>query len=185
MGGEAMHKTDKEAKAQSTQLDFIQDLTSKGKRNSSQSQLQRTHDEPQEDELEHTSPLAGRISGTMEDLERLQSTEMTATDEVKECIKDSLECYQNCTETRRRCISLGGRHAEPKHINLLVDCAKICSINADFMLRESTYYPQTCGLAADICDECADDCERFEEPFMRECALVCRRCAESCREMAR
>lgn len=131
------------------------------------------------------SPLAGRMCGTMEELERIQSSEMMTVDELHEGIKDSLDCYQICTETILRCVTLGGKHAEPEHINLLLDCAKICSANADFMLRSSTYYPQICGICADICDECGDTCDRFEDVFMKECASVCRRCAEFCREMAR
>lgn len=173
-----MPKTTKqETNAGTTQLDFIENLTPKTKR--------RKRQETKENRRQkNPTPIAGHMSGTMEDLERLQSTEMTITNEVKECIHDSLECYQSCTETRRRCLKLGGKHAEPEHINLLVDCARICSINADFMLRDSTYYPQICALAADICDECADTCERFDDSFMQECAVTCRRCAESCREMA-
>ncbi len=131
------------------------------------------------------SPVAGRMSGTMEELERIQSSELMVSDEVRECLKDSLDCYQSCTETITRCLTMGGKHAEYEHLNLLMDCARICNTNADFILRNSTYYPQICGITADICDECADTCDRFEDDFMKECASVCRRCAESCREMAR
>jgi hypothetical protein len=130
-------------------------------------------------------PIAGRMSGTMEQLERVQGSEVMASDEVRECLKDCLDCYQTCNETITRCLTMGGKHAELEHLNLLIDCAKMCNTNADFMLRNSTYYPQTCGITADICDECADTCDRFDDDFMKECASVCRRCAESCREMAR
>ncbi len=135
--------------------------------------------------VETPSPIAGRISGSMEELERMQGSETITSDEVRECLKDSIDCYQTCTETVIRCLTMGGDHAEPEHIKLLIDCAKICNTNADFVMRNSTYYPQTCGLTADICDECGDICDRFEDDFMKECASVCRRCAESCREMAR
>jgi len=134
---------------------------------------------------EKQSPVVGRISGTMEELERIQSSEAMISEEVRECVKDSLDCYQTCSETIIRCLTMGGNHAEHEHLNLLLDCAKICNTNADFVLRNSTYYPQTCGITADICDECADTCDRFNDAFMKECASVCRRCAESCREMAR
>jgi hypothetical protein len=131
------------------------------------------------------SPLTERISGTIEELEHINSSETIVSEEVQQCLKDSLECYRSCTETTIRCLSMDGRHAEPEHINLLMDCARICSTNADFIMRNSTYYPQTCGICADICDECGDNCDRFDDDFMKECASVCRRCAESCREMAR
>ncbi len=134
---------------------------------------------------ENQSPIAGKISGSMEELERAQGSEVMTSDETRECLKDCLDCYQTCTETTISCLTMGGKHAELEHLNLLMDCARICNTNADFMLRNSPYYPQTCGLTADICDECADTCDRFEDDFMKECASVCRRCAESCREMAR
>jgi len=131
------------------------------------------------------SPLVDRMSRAIEELGHIQSSENMASDEVRECLKDCIECYQACTETTLRCLTVGGKRAESEHINLLLDCSRVCNTNADFMLRNSTYYPQTCGICADICDECADNCDRFEEDFMKECASVCRRCAESCREMAR
>lgn len=151
-----------------------------------------TEDEaqPQEEDdeelsMKNESPLAGRMTGSMEHLERIQSSEVLNTDEVRECLRDSLDCYQTCTETIARCLITGGKHAAYEHLNLLMDCAKICNTNADFIIRNSPYYPQTCGITADICDECADNCDRFDEDFMKECSAVCRRCAESCREMAR
>jgi hypothetical protein len=131
------------------------------------------------------SPIAGRISTSMEELERMRESELMASDEVRECLKNCLDCYQTCTETTIRCLALGGKHSKLAVMSLLMDCATICNLNADFMLRNSNFYPQTCGITADICDECADVCERFDDDFMKQCASVCRRCAESCREMAR
>ena len=151
-----------------------------------------TEDEalPQEEDdeelsMKNESPLAGRMAGSMEHLERIQSSEVLSIDEVRECLRDSLDCYQTCTETIARCLITGGKHAAYEHLNLLMDCSKICNTNADFIIRNSPYYPQTCGITADMCDECADNCDTFDEDFMKECSAVCRRCAESCREMAR
>jgi hypothetical protein len=131
------------------------------------------------------SAIAEKMTGTMADLERIQETEFAVSDEVKECIQDCVDCFKICNETIIRCLVMNGKHSESEHINLLMDCARICNTNSEFMMRNSMYYPQTCGLTADICDECADTCDRFEEDFMKECASVCRRCAESCREMAK
>ena len=178
-----------QAEVDRNQPDYIENLTSRDMRslheNSEENEAQIQEDAEEGWQESNRSPLAGRMSGTMEELERIQSSEAMASDEVQECLKDSLDCYRNCTETTLRCLSLGGKHAKPEHINLLIDCARMCNTNADFMLRNSTYYPQTCGITADICDECADDCDRFDDDFMKECASVCRRCAESCREMAK
>lgn len=130
-------------------------------------------------------PIAGKIAGSMEQLERIQSSELACADEVQECIKYCLDCYQSCTETVNKCLTLGGEHVSLEQLNLLTDCARISSLNADFMIRNSPYYPQTCGITADICDECADTCDRSDDDFLKECASACRQCAESCRELAR
>jgi hypothetical protein len=142
-------------------------------------------DNPEEMPTETQSQVAGRLTGTMEELERMQESEFLMSEEVRECIQDCLDCFRTCNQTLIRCLSMGGRHAKLEHVNLLMDCTRICNNNVDFMLRNSAYYPQSCGLTADICDECADLCDRFDDDFMKECASVCRRCAESCREMAR
>ncbi len=142
------------------------------------------HEEEAEAETKPESPIAGKMSGSMEQLEKLQA-ESTVGGEVRECLEDCIDCCKTCTETVTKCLTMGGEHAKLEHLNLLIDCAKICSANADFILRNSTYYPQTCGITADICDECGDTCDRFDDDFMKECANVCRRCSESCREIAR
>lgn len=62
-------------------------------------ELQNGDESSEERSNEKPSPIAGRISGSMEDLERMQGTEETTSDEVRECLKDSVECYQTCTAT--------------------------------------------------------------------------------------
>ncbi len=188
-GGEDMSKPlERDLTTNKEKPDFIQEFTSRdiNRYSEENSDGAQTQEDIAEGWAEKNQlPLTGRMSGTMDELERIQNSENMTSEEVRECLKDSMECYQTCSETILRCLSIGGKHAEAEHINLIMDCAKICNTNADFMLRNSTYYPQTCGICADICDECADNFDRFDEDFMKECASVCRRCAESCREMAR
>lgn len=101
------------------------------------------------------------------------------------CIEDCDDCHQICLETIEHCLRKGGRHADPSHIRLLIDCARICSTSADFMIRRSELHGITCGACAKICDRCAEDCERMnDDSQMQRCIDTCRRCAESCRAMA-
>lgn len=82
------------------------------------------------------------------------------------------------------CLEMGGRHANPQHIRLLLDCAEICQTSANFMLRGSDLHSRTCGACAEVCERCSEDCMRFEDDaMMQQCAEVCQRCAQSCREM--
>jgi hypothetical protein len=102
-----------------------------------------------------------------------------------DAIRTASGCHDTCMESIVHCLKLGGEHASPAHIRLLIDCAAICESAANFMLRSSDYHGRVCGVCADICDACANDCERFQnDDMMRQCAELCRLCAQSCREMA-
>jgi hypothetical protein len=105
--------------------------------------------------------------------------------EMKRCIDECLSCYRVCMETLIFCIAQGGRHAEPRHLQLLMDCAEICRTSADFMLRGSELHVETCAVCADVCERCAQSCDAMgDDATMRACAEACRRCAESCRTMS-
>ncbi|HEX9945692.1 MAG TPA: four-helix bundle copper-binding protein [Thermoanaerobaculia bacterium] len=107
------------------------------------------------------------------------------SDEMRRCIEHCEECHRICLETVTHCLEKGGRHAEPSHLRLLLDCAQICHTSADFMLRGSDLHVLTCGVCAEVCERCADSCERLgDDQVMRRCAEVCRHCAESCLRMA-
>jgi hypothetical protein len=115
-----------------------------------------------------------------------QHTTTSSSREMQQCIEECLRCHGICLQTVAHCLELGGRHAEPSHIGLLLDCAEICQTSANFMLRGSDRHQLTCGLCAEICRACADDCERMagDDRIMKQCADECRRCAESCERMA-
>jgi hypothetical protein len=101
------------------------------------------------------------------------------------CIDNCVDCAAICTETVMHCLEMGGEHAAPGHIRLLLDCAEICQTSANFMLRHSELHGRTCGVCAEVCERCAEDCARFtDDAVMQQCAEMCRTCAQSCREMA-
>jgi hypothetical protein len=107
------------------------------------------------------------------------------SDRMQECIDRCQSCQESCLESVGHCLQLGGEHAAPDHIRLLIACAEICDTSARFMLLGSTHHVRTCEVCADVCDDCAKDCARFtDDEMMQRCADVCRRCAESCRQMA-
>jgi hypothetical protein len=105
--------------------------------------------------------------------------------DMQECIQNCLECHSICLASVNHCLQMGGEHAEPKHIRMLLDCAEICQTSANFMLRMSDMQGQVCGVCAEACARCAEDCARFtDDQMMQQCAEVCRRCEASCRAMA-
>jgi hypothetical protein len=115
----------------------------------------------------------------------LNETHTSVTQDMRECIQECNSCHDTCTESVTYCLQMGGEHANPNHIRLLLDCANICETSANFMLRGSDLHPRTCEVCAEVCERCADSCEQFEDDeMMQHCAQVCRSCADSCYEMA-
>nr|CAA9355414.1 MAG: Uncharacterized cysteine-rich DUF326 protein bsYhjQ/STM1261 [uncultured Nocardioidaceae bacterium] len=107
--------------------------------------------------------------------------------DMRQCIDHCTACHQICLRTIQHCLDMGGKHAEQAHVRVMADCAQICTVSADFMLRMSDLHGRTCGVCAEACQRCADDCDRVgggTDPQMKQCADACRRCAESCRKMA-
>ena len=114
------------------------------------------------------------------------ATSRQLSGDMQQCIQECLNCHSICLATVPYCLQMGGQHAEPRHIGLLLDCAEICQTSANFMLRGSPMHARTCGVCAEACERCAAECERMAngDQQMLACAEACRRCAESCRQMA-
>lgn len=109
----------------------------------------------------------------------------TLTQGMRECIDTCLGCHQSCLQTVEHCLSLGGKHASPDHIRLLLDCAEICQVSADFLLRNSPRHGLTCRVCAEVCQACSDNCSSGKaDAAMQACAEACKRCAQSCQQMA-
>jgi len=102
------------------------------------------------------------------------------------CIQACLDCHRSCLATIAHCLTKGGSHAEARHIQLMLDCAQICGVCADFMIRGSDHCAHICRACADICRACATSCADHGEAddMMRACAAACTRCADECAKMA-
>ncbi len=115
---------------------------------------------------------------------------ITANEDMKkdmqECIENCLTCHATCLATIPHCLGMGGEHASPNHISLLLECVQICQTSADFMVMNSNLHGRICAVCAEACERCAQDCERLanDDEQMLACADMCQRCAESCRYMA-
>jgi hypothetical protein len=107
-------------------------------------------------------------------------------DAMDKCIDLCQDCYALCTKTVGHCLQLGGRHVAPEHIRLFLDCAQICDITAQYLLRGSSLHERMCGLCAEVCRQCADSCVQVagDDQMVKQCADMCRTCAGSCERMA-
>jgi hypothetical protein len=105
--------------------------------------------------------------------------------EMQQCLDNCLACHRLCTETAAHVLHGGHPHSEAKHLVALLDCAQICMVHADFMLRRSPHHTHLSKECAEICSACATLCEEHADPDgkMAACAKACRACAESCSKM--
>ena len=104
---------------------------------------------------------------------------------MRECLDECQSCEEICLQTLTYCLEKGGDHADPAHLALLVDCAKICETSANFLARGSSQHIAICGVCAEICKACEESCEQWpDDAQMKACADACRSCFESCQEMA-
>lgn len=98
------------------------------------------------------------------------------------CIDACSKCYQICLHTAMtHCLVTGGKHVEPEHFRLMVNCAQICKTSIDLQLTESAFCGNYHELCAEVCDACADSCAALND--MTVCEKACRDCAVSCRSM--
>ncbi len=103
--------------------------------------------------------------------------------DMKACIEECLRCHSICLGmASHHCLEQGGKHVEPTHFRLMLACAEICSSAANMMLIGSEQHKRVCGVCADLCQSCAQSCERLEG--MEDCVEACRRCEQHCRKMS-
>lgn len=105
--------------------------------------------------------------------------------QMKHCIDACNACGDSCEQTLfRHCLEMGGEHVEPAHVRLMADCAEICRVAANFMLRGSDMHAEVCRACAEVCETCAGSCEDIGGAEMERCADICRECADACRDMS-
>lgn len=119
-------------------------------------------------------------------MEVQESTGKFSGNSMEQCIADCIACYKECTSCISHCLSQGGKHAEQKHITLMMECAQMCNMSATIMQLKGQFAHEHCQLCAKVCDACEESCRSMGEndSMMQKCADMCRKCADSCRNMA-
>lgn len=103
--------------------------------------------------------------------------------EMQACIDACQRCHVACLSmAANHCLEAGGRHVEPAHFRLMLDCAQVCATSADFMARSSAHHARVCALCAEVCRACAESCRELDG--MEDCVAACEACTASCERMA-
>lgn len=102
--------------------------------------------------------------------------------------KSLIDALNNCATVCNHCITACLEEEDVKMlancIKLDIDCAEICGIVAGFLARGSAHASHLLPECADICNTCAEECEKHTHmEHCKECAEACRKCAEACDQM--
>ena len=107
------------------------------------------------------------------------------THEMEEGIQDCLDGHRVCLRTFSHLLTLetDPELAEPAQLDLLLDCADVCRMCADFMLRTSEFHVHLADLPGLPEVPALSEFPAGEGPIVLECAPRCARCANSCKRM--
>lgn len=103
--------------------------------------------------------------------------------EYKECIEACIKAAALCNHCASACLQEAEVKMMTKCIQLDIECAVLCETAARLMSIGSPRALEVCRLCAQLCRECADECESHDNSHCAECAKACRHCAEECMEM--
>lgn len=103
--------------------------------------------------------------------------------DYKKCIEACLECAAICNHCASSCLKEHDVSMMAPCIQLDMECAATCYYTAQMMSLGSKRSEELCSLSAQLCRECADECERHDNEHCAECAKACRKCAEECMEI--
>ena len=96
------------------------------------------------------------------------------------------DCATACNHCVSACLAEADVASLARCIKLDIDCAEICTLVAGFTARGSEHAMHLMKECAEICDACAEECEKFADRYdhCKTCAEACRACAEECSSMA-
>lgn len=102
----------------------------------------------------------------------------------------ALDCITSCEKCRAACIravtqslELGGEYARREHIRLLLDCAEICQVSVNFLLRGSPSAGYFCSIGGRLCDRYVRNYKGLGG--LDECVVACENAAVLCHKLGR
>lgn len=69
-------------------------------------------------------------------------------------------------------------------VKTIDECAQICMGLFELFNSNKTDFKGLALLCVGICEECAEVCERYDEPLFQQCAETCRYCSNTISELA-
>jgi uncharacterized protein DUF326 len=107
-----------------------------------------------------------------------------AHEKYQSCIDACNDCMIACEHCATECLHEDDVKMMARCIELDRACAIICATAARSMASGSEFAGRICGICAEICQACGNECAKHKAQHCQDCAKACHRCAEECRKMA-
>jgi hypothetical protein len=101
--------------------------------------------------------------------------------EYQSSFDTAMHCVVECEHCAKACM---GHPDMVKCAQMCLDCAEVCQTLATYMVRGSYFIFHLARACADICEACAQECEKYNLEHCQKCAKVCRQAAEEYRKIA-
>jgi len=89
-------------------------------------------------------------------------------------------CAAVCNICNSASLSEGNVTALARCIELTRECAELCQLTASLLTRHSANTDKFLRLCSEVCEVCAEECEKHDHQHCQRCAGVCHRCSEMC-----
>lgn len=99
--------------------------------------------------------------------------------ETRACIEAFQTCEQLCLRTLPFVCNEISRPLQADLVRVILDCAEMCRLAANFLVRDSEHYIRVCREASEICGDLATHCEAVEG--LGGLHSVCDECVAACR----
>lgn len=109
---------------------------------------------------------------------------MTTLNDYQSCIDTCNNCASACNHCAASCTREEDVEMMAKCIRLDMECAALCTATATLMSLGSDKSKELCRICADLCIECAEECEKHHHDHCLQCAAACRECASQCQIMS-
>jgi hypothetical protein len=95
-------------------------------------------------------------------------------------IQQLFTCTITCENCAASCLDEDNVTPMAHCIELDRDCADVCSLAANLLIRASEYSHEFLAFCEKVCRTCAEECSKHEHEHCKKCAAECIKCAEAC-----
>jgi len=103
-------------------------------------------------------------------------------DKVESLIQTLTQCAKYCDLCAAACLGEEDLSSVRNCINTDLACSAACKNSSQLLIWENNFVKTSLHLCAEICADCASECEKHHHEHCKLCARVCREAAAQCME---